>query len=193
MKIEKHHTNKEKKEETAKKEEKEISKEEVEKLKEENQKLKQEIEELKLKISELDDAYRRKVADFDNYRKRMLKQLEDSEKEGIRKITKELLPIVDNFEKALNNASENKDFDSLLNGLKIIYSLTKDTLGKFNIKPFESIGCEFNHNFHEAIMMEEREDVEFNQTVIEEYEKGYTFDDYVLRHAKVKVAKKKNN
>ncbi|MEJ5283527.1 MAG: nucleotide exchange factor GrpE [Brevinematales bacterium] len=199
MKGEKHHSSEEKKElekkEVEKKEaeQKENSKEEVEKLKEENQKLKEEIEGLKSKINELDDAYRRKVADFDNYRKRMLKQLEDSETEGIKKMAKELLPIVDNFEKALSASSENKDFDSLFNGLKIIYSLMNEVFGKFNIKPFDSKGLEFDHNFHEAVMMEERDDVEFNQTVIEEYEKGYLLGDSVLRHAKVKVGKKKNN
>ncbi|MCX7820201.1 MAG: nucleotide exchange factor GrpE [Brevinematales bacterium] len=189
MKGEKHHSCEEKKIEKNE----EIQIEEVEKLKEENNKLKQEIEELKCKVSELDDAYRRKVADFDNYRKRMLKQLEESETEGIKKIAKELLPIVDNFEKALNTSAENKDFDSLFNGLKIIYSLMGEVFGKFNIKPFESKGVEFDHNLHEAVMMEERDDVEFNQTVIEEYEKGYLLGDNVLRHAKVKVAKKKNN
>lgn len=202
MKGEKHHSSEEKKElekqeveqkEQKEEKEKEISKEEVEKLKEENQKLKAEIEDLKAKVSELDDAYRRKVADFDNYRKRMLKQLEDSETEGIKKLAKELLPVIDNFEKALSASSENKDFDSLFNGLKIIYSLMNEVFGKFNIKPFDSKGVEFDHNFHEAVMMEERDDVEFSQTVIEEYEKGYLLGDSVLRHAKVKVGKKKNN
>lgn len=194
MKSEKHHSSEEKKEKEKKElEQKEISKEEVEKLKEENQKLREEIEELKSKATELEDSYRRKVADFDNYRKRMLKQLEEAETEGIKKMAKELLPVIDNFEKALSASSENKDFDSLFNGLKIIYSLIYEVFGKFNIKPFDSKGLEFDHNFHEAVMMEERDDLEFNQTVIEEYEKGYLLGDSILRHAKVKVGKKKNN
>ncbi len=164
--------------------------EEVSKLKEENQKLLMELEELKEKLNILDDSYRRKVADFDNYRKRMLKQIEEAKKEGIKEFAKELLPVMDNFEKALNN-SENKDFDTLYTGLKITYSLMSDVLEKFKIKPFTSVGLEFDHNLHEAVMMEERDDIEFNQTVLEEFEKGYFFDNALLRHAKVKVAKKK--
>ncbi len=162
-------------------------------LKEENEKLKKEIEELKQKLNELNDAYLRKVADFDNYRKRMLKQLEEAETEGIKKMAKEIIPVVDNFEKALNSSVEKKDFDNLYEGLKIIYSLMSEVMNKFNIKPFSSVGQEFDHNLHEAVMMEERDDVEFNHTVVEEYEKGYFFKDGILRHAKVKVGKKKNN
>ncbi|MGC8765665.1 MAG: nucleotide exchange factor GrpE [Brevinematia bacterium] len=167
--------------------------EEVDKLKEENRRLVEELNTLNEKLVELEDSYKRKVADFDNYRKRMLKQIEDSKKEGIKEFVKELLPVMDNFEKALNVSDSNKDFDNLYSGLKIIYSLMSNLFNKYNIKTFDSVGMEFDHNLHEAIMMEERDNVEFNHTVLEEFEKGYFFDGDILRHAKVKVAKKKNN
>jgi len=162
-------------------------------LKGENQKLKEENESLRQKVIELEDAYLRKVADFDNYRKRMLAQMAAMETEGIKKVIKEFLPLVDNFERALKSSKENKDFDSLYDGLNMIYSLSLNLLEKFNVKPFDSKGQEFDHNLHEAVMMEEKEDLKFDYVVLEELEKGYKFGNDVLRHARVKVGKKKKN
>ena len=166
---------------------------EIDILKNDLQKLKEENESLKQKVNELEDAYLRKAADFDNYRKRMLAQMAGMETEGIKKVIKELLPIIDNFERALNSSKETKDFDSLYNGLNMIYSLSLNLLEKFNVKPFDSRDQEFDHNFHEAVMMEEKEDLKFDYMVLEELEKGYKLGDDVLRHAKVKVGKKKKN
>lgn len=171
----------------------EVNKEEAKEkaISEELQKLKEENETLKEKIKELEDAYRRKLADFDNYRKRMLKQFDEAELEGVKKVMKELLPVIDNFERALVNSKDNKNFDNLLEGLKITYDLIMKVLEKFNVKPFNSEGEEFDHNLHEALIMEESEDARYNYTVAQELEKGYKIGDSILRHAKVKVIKKK--
>lgn len=161
------------------------------KLKEEVHHLKEDIQRLKEQNASLDDSYKRKVADFDNYRKRMLKQMEDSASEANRKIVLRILPVMDNFGRALSHSEENKDFNTLYEGLKITNSEIHRLFDDLDVKPIESIGKEFDPNLHEALMMEEREDVAFDKTVVEEIEKGYTLGDTVIRHSKVKVAKKK--
>jgi len=105
-----------------------------------------------------------------------------------------ILHLYNIFSNALSISSkENKDIDSLYNGLNMIYSLSLNLLEKFNVKPFDSKGQEFDHNLHEAVMMEEKEDLKFDYVVLEELEKGYKFGNDVLRHARVKVGKKKKN
>lgn len=162
------------------------------KLTEDLEKLRIQFNQSEKEKSELDDSYKRKVAEFDNYRKRMLKQMEDSSIESTRKLVSDILPIMDNFERALKDAEKNKSFDSLYNGLKITASQIQGFFQKAGIEAIDSIGKEFDPNLHEALMMEEREDVEHSATVLEELEKGYRMGERIIRHSKVKVAKKKN-
>lgn len=161
------------------------------KLKDEIHHLKTEFEKIKEQNASLDDSYKRKVADFDNYRKRMLKQMEDSAVEANRKIVSRILPVMDNFGRALKHSEESKDFNTLHEGLKITNAEIHRLFDDLGVKPIESVGKEFDPNLHEALMMEERDDVTFDKTVVEEIEKGYTIGDSVIRHSKVKVAKKK--
>lgn len=163
---------------------------ECKKLRDEIHHLKREVEELKKGNVELDDSYKRKVAEFDNYRKRMLKQMDDNTRDATRKVVSEILPILDNFGRALRNSEVNHEFDVLFGGLKITNDQIIALFEKLGIKAIDSIGCEFDPNLHEALMMEERDDVEFEKTVTEEFEKGYLIGDSIIRHAKVKVAKK---
>ena len=161
------------------------------KLKEEVHHLKEEIRALKEQNAVLDDSYKRKVADFDNYRKRMLKQMEDSAVEANKKIVARILPVLDNFGRALSHSEESRDFNTLHEGLKITNSEILRLFSDIGVKPIESVGKEFDPNLHEALMMEERDDVAFDKTVTDEIERGYTLGDAVIRHSKVKVAKKK--
>jgi molecular chaperone GrpE len=165
---------------------------ECKKLREENHKITKEMIRLKDECFNLDDSYKRKVAEFDNYRKRMLKQLEEAGVESAKKIVTQILPILDNFGRALKDSETNKSFDSLLNGLKITNSQINSLLDHLGVKAIDAVDKEFNPNLHEALMMEEREEVEFDKTVVEEFEKGYMIGDSVIRHSKVKVAKKIN-
>ncbi len=164
---------------------------ECRKLKEELDILKGEMVKLKDANANLDDSYKRKVAEFDNYRKRVLKQMEDSAAESIKKFASDILPIFDNFGRALKNSENNKDFNQLYDGLKITYNGILHFFGHIGVKPMEVIGQEFNPNLHEAVFMEERENLPYETTVVEELEKGYMLGDAVIRHSKVKVAKKK--
>jgi molecular chaperone GrpE len=161
------------------------------KLKEEVRHLKDSVEKLKSENAALDDSYRRKVADFDNYRKRMLKQMEDSSAEANRKLVLKIIPILDNFGRAIHNSETNKDFQGLYDGLKITNSEINRLFDDLGVKAIECVGKEFDPNLHEALMMEDRDDVAFDKTVVEELEKGYTLGDMVVRHSKVKVGKKK--
>lgn len=161
------------------------------KLKEEKAKLESDFAAMKAKSDEWEDAYKRKVADFDNYRKRMLKQVEDAGVETGRKLFSEILPVFDNLCRALEASDKNSDFKTLQDGLKITQSQFSSVLEHFGVEAIDAVGKEFDHNFHEALMMEEREDVPHDSTVVEELEKGYLLKGSVIRHSKVKVAKRK--
>ncbi len=164
---------------------------EIKLLKGEIEQIKQESSRLKEENAALDDSYRRKVAEFDNYRKRMIKQMEDTAVESTRKFLTEILPIFDNFGRALKSSEKSKDFEQLYNGLCVTNKGILHFFDRIGVKPMEPLGQEFNPNLHEAVLMEEREDVPFEKTVVDELEKGYMLGDAVIRHSKVKVAKKK--
>jgi molecular chaperone GrpE len=184
-----HEKNEESKEHHKKEEHKECK--ECKRLNEELKLLKAQMEKLVCQNQELDDSYKRKVAEFDNYRKRMLKQTEDAYKENTKRLILEVLPIFDNFERAIKNSADNKDFNSLFEGLKITHSQINVLFDHWGIKPMEVLNKEFDPNLHEAVLMEEREELEKDNTIVQELEKGYTIGELVLRHSKVKVAKKK--
>jgi len=152
--------------------------------------LKEEIELLKSEIAALDDSYRRKVAEFDNYRKRILKQMEETATESTRRFLSELLPIFDNFGRALKSTEKSKNFEQLYNGLCVTNRGIMHFFDRIGVKPIDVVGKEFNPNLHEAVLMEERDDIPFEKTVVDELEKGYMLGDSVIRHSKVKVGKK---
>ncbi len=172
----------------------------VEKDNSECKKLKEEIEKLKMESAglleanaSLDDSYRRKVAEFDNFRKRMTRQIEDAANESKKKFLLEILPIFDNFGRALKSTEENRNFDQLFEGLNVTYNGFLHFFERLGVKPMDPVGQEFNPNYHEAVLMEEKENLPFETTVVDELEKGYLMGDMVIRHSKVKVAKKKKS
>ncbi len=154
--------------------------------------LEKDIEKMKSEIAQLDDSYRRKVADFDNYRKRIQKMMEDASLESSRKMVSQLLPVMDNFGRAVSHSREHKDFEALYAGLKISLDEILRVFENWGVRPFDSVGAEFDPNLHEALLMEDREDVPFDKTVVEEIEKGYRMGDFVIRHSKVKVGRKQD-
>lgn len=166
---------------------------ECKKLRDEVRHLKENVEKLAADNAGLDDQYKRKVADFDNYRKRMLRQMEEASDDANRKIVMRILPILDNFGRAIRDSEQNRDFQHLYDGLKITNSEIHRLFDDLGVKPIESVGKEFDPNLHEALLMEERDDVPFEKTVLEELEKGYMLGDMVVRHSKVKVGKKKTS
>lgn len=135
-------------------------------------------------IEELTDRLKRSMAEFDNYRKRTEKEKSNMYMIGAKDIVEKMLPVVDNFERGLAQAPEG---DSFAEGMKMIYKQLMTTLDELGVKPIEAVGQEFDPNFHNAVMHVEDEEVAEN-IVVEEFQKGYTYKDVVVRHSMVKVA-----
>lgn len=145
-----------------------------------------ESEKHKVKAEEYLQLLQRVQADFDNFRKRTAQERADWSKYCSQRLAAGLLPILDNFERALQAGGD--DITSFRGGIELIYRQLKDALEKDGIQPMETVGKEFDPNFHEAVMQGPSEDYPDN-TVIEEFQKGYILVDRVLRPAMVKVAK----
>ena len=136
------------------------------------------------KVEELTDRLKRTMAEFDNFRKRTEKEKSSMYIIGAKDIVEKMLPIVDNFERGLAQAPED---DSFAEGMKMIYRQMMTAFDEMGVKPIEAVGKEFDPNLHNAVM--HIEDEEFGENIIaEEFQKGYTYRDSVVRHSMVKVA-----
>ena len=136
------------------------------------------------KVEELTDRLKRTMAEFDNFRKRTEKEKSSMYIIGAKEIVEKILPVVDNFERVFAQAQEG---DAFADGMKMIYKQLTTTLDELGVKPIEAVGKEFNPDFHNAVMHVEDEEVGEN-IVVEEFQKGYTYKDFVVRHSMVKVA-----
>ncbi|MBH5318153.1 nucleotide exchange factor GrpE [Paenibacillus sp. GSMTC-2017] len=144
-------------------------------------------EELVKQVEEQQQRYLRAQADFDNFRRRTLKEKEELGQYASMKLIGQLLPIVDNFERAIAASSANNDFESLAKGVDMIFRQLSQTLEQEGLKPMEVVGEPFNPEFHQAIMQVESDEHE-EGIVVEEVQKGYILKDKVLRPAMVKVS-----
>lgn len=138
-------------------------------------------------IEELQDRVNRQMAEFDNFRKRSEKEKSKMFEMGAKSVIEQLLPIVDNFERGLAAVPEEARADAFVDGMDKVYRQMTEMLGKLGVKPIEAVGCEFNPDFHNAVMHVEEEETAEN-TITEEFLKGYTYKDQVVRHSMVKVA-----
>ena len=127
------------------------------------------------------------MADFDNYRKRTLKEKQDLIKNGAERAMRELLPIVDDFERALAAMGAGGDVDSLREGVELIHSKFVKYLQQNGVTPIESTGADFDPELHEAVTMFPAPDESQKGKVIDTTTRGYMIHDKVLRHAKVVV------
>ncbi|WP_319560873.1 nucleotide exchange factor GrpE [Marispirochaeta sp.] len=149
--------------------------------------LRNRIQELEAENSELKSQYLRKSADFENFRKRMFREKEESVKYANTNLLSDIVNIIDDFERAIKSSQESRDFEMFHSGIELIEKQFTGMLERnWGLKRFESEGEIFDPQKHEAIGMEEREGLQ-DQMVIEDYQKGYMLHDRVLRHAKVKV------
>jgi molecular chaperone GrpE len=146
----------------------------------------QEIESLKNKIEESENRYLRLQADFDNFRRRTRLDIEANEKYRAQKLISELLPAVDNFERALKMDADNEQTKSLLQGMDMVYRSLLDAMKNEGVEPIEAVGHEFNPHHHQAVMQAEDENFGSN-IVVEEFQKGYILKDRVIRPSMVKV------
>lgn len=143
-----------------------------------------EIEKLTAENAELNDKLLRHYAEFDNYKKRTAKEKEEMMSFSKAICLKEILAVVDNFERAL--ACESKDAD-YKKGVEMIFNQMSEVLTKLGIKEIEALNKPFDPEFHNAVSQVENEDFGEN-TVCQVFQKGYMLDDKVLRHAMVVVA-----
>ncbi|WP_417092101.1 nucleotide exchange factor GrpE [Marvinbryantia sp.] len=138
-------------------------------------------------IEELQDRVKRQMAEFENFRKRSEKEKSKMFEMGAKSVIEQLLPIVDNFERGLAAVPEEAKTDAFVDGMNKVYRQMTEMLDKLGVKPIEAVGCEFNPDFHNAVMHVEEEETAEN-TITEEFLKGYTYKDQVVRHSMVKVA-----
>lgn len=145
-----------------------------------------EIQLLQEKLDAADNRYLRLQADFDNFRRRTRLDLEASEKYRAQKLIMDLLPALDNFERALKVEADNEQTKSLLQGMNMVFRSLVDALKKEGLEPIEAVGKEFDPHQHQAVMQGEDENYGSN-IVIEEFQKGYLLKDRVIRPSMVKV------
>ena len=137
-------------------------------------------------IEELTDKLKRSMAEFDNFRKRTEKEKSAMYEIGAKDVITKILPVVDNFERGLQTVPEDLKDSPFEDGMEKIYKQLMKTLEDMGVKPIEAVGKEFDPNFHNAVMHAEDEELGEN-TVSEEFQKGYKYKDAVLRHSMVKV------
>ena len=140
------------------------------------------------KIKDWEDKYKRLLAEFDNFRKRSEKESAMMIDIGASMILTKILPIVDNFERAINSVPEDIKDNSFVDGIDKIYKQMLKTFEDLGVKPIEAVGKPFDANLHNAVMTDENAEGEVD-TVVEELQKGYMYKDQVLRHSMVKVKK----
>ena len=138
-------------------------------------------------LLEAREKYQRLFAEFDNYRKRTEKEKSARFDMGAKQMVEKILPVLDNFELALKNVPEEEKDSSFVEGMDKIHKLFLKTLEDAGVKPIEAEGCEFNPDFHNAVMHVEDDTVGEN-IVVQELQKGYMYKDSVVRYSMVKVA-----
>ena len=149
---------------------------------------KEKIVELENKIKELEEALLRKDADLINYRKRKDEEVSRMLKYKDEDIAKDILPIIDNFERAINlDDNLDDELSKFLEGFKMIYCHLEEILGKYEIKEIAETKVPFDPNIHQGVLTEKVDGLEANM-VAEVMQKGYMLKDKVIRHAMVKVS-----
>lgn len=145
------------------------------------------LEEEKAKVAKEKNEYLFLMAEFDNFRKRTLKEKSEIIRNAGEGVMKGLLPIVDDFERGIEAGKSTDDPDALRQGVELIYKKLVKYLEQNGVKAIESTGAVFNPDLHEAIAMVPTDDEEMKGRIIDTPSKGYTINDKVLRHAKVAV------
>lgn len=158
----------------------------VEEVQQEDTQESMKIKELEAKLEEAENRYVRLYADFENSRRRARQELEASEKYKSQTLITELLPAIDNFERALAVEPENEQSKALLNGVEMVYRSIIDALEKAGAKQIDAVGKQFDPNYHQAVMQTSEKQFEANE-IVEEFQKGYILKDRVIRPSMVKV------
>ena len=141
---------------------------------------------MKEKIDELEDRVKRQMAEFENFRKRTEKEKSAMFETGAKSVIEKILPVVDNFERGLASVPEEEKGKPFPEGMEMIYKQLMQELEKMEVKPISAVGEEFDPNFHNAVMQVESEEYE-SGVIAQEFQKGYTYRDTVVRYSMVGV------
>ena len=139
------------------------------------------------KLTEMQDRYLRLSAEFDNYRKRTLREKIELSQSGGESVIRNLLPIVDDFDRAMNFIRSTEDCNAVKAGLELIYSKINDFLKQSGVKEIEAMNEPFNSDLHEAVTTLAVEDEKLKGIIIDVTQKGYTLNERVIRFPKVVV------
>jgi molecular chaperone GrpE len=150
--------------------------------------LMQQLQEKEKEAAENYDKYVRSVAELENYKKRAVRDRADSLKYGQENLIRDILPLVDNLDRAMEHACNSNDFEAFKAGLQLIQNQLSGCLGKQGVEPIEAIGRDFDPNVHQAVLQVESPEHGHNQ-VVEEFEKGYLLNGRLLRPSKVSVCR----
>jgi len=149
---------------------------------------KDELTILQEKNDELNDKFLRLYSEFENFRRRTAKERMDLFKTAGEEVITSMLPVLDDFERAMKAMEQSKDMDSVREGINLIYQKLQNTLGQKGLKAIESsVGKEFDVNMHEAISQVPAEDKKMKGKVLDELEKGYMLHEKVIRYTKVVI------
>ena len=148
----------------------------------------EEIDKLKSELVELQDQLLRKVAEFDNYKKRTEREAIAWIQNANEQLIIKLLPVLDDMERSLSHRKQEDNSESFIEGAELIYKKLLDILDKEGLKQMVSVGEEFNPEQHDALLQVEKKGIDSGK-IIEEHLKGYLLNDKVIRHAQVLVAK----
>ena len=149
--------------------------------------LQKQLDEANEKIITLEDKYLRQVAEFDNYRKRTVKEKAELIKNGGERAIESILPVLDDFERALANMSKDENAAEIMTGIELIYNKFVGILKQNGLQKIETEGATFDTDFHEAIAIIPAPTEELKGKVLDCVQAGYTLNDKVIRHAKVAV------
>ncbi len=140
----------------------------------------------KEKIADLEDRVKRQLAEFENFRNRTEKEKQAMFETGAKSVLEKILPVIDNFERGFSTVEESDKEDAFVQGMQKVYKQMMDELEKIGVKPIEAVGQEFDPNLHNAVMQVESEEFE-SGIVAQEFMKGYTYRDTVVRYSMVGV------
>lgn len=138
-------------------------------------------------INSLKDKYLRSVAEFDNYRKRTLKEKTELILNGSEKAVQAFLPVIDDMERAIESAEKTDDIEVIKEGMRLIYHKTVKMMDSLGVKKIETADADFNTDYHEAVAMVPGMGDDKKGKVLDCIQSGYTLNDKVIRHAKVAV------
>ena len=151
------------------------------------EKLQKELDEANDKIATLEDKYLRQAAEFDNYRKRTIKEKAEIIKNGGERAIESILPVLDDFERALANMAKDENAAEIMTGIELIYNKFVGIMKQNGLQKIETEGADFDTDFHEAIAIIPAPTEDLKGKVLDCVQTGYTLNDKVIRHAKVAV------